>query len=64
MSKENYLRITVSDGLFIAVLIIISITVIGIAWLRIEFMTQKSFNLLNERIEKIEKKIERKNYVE
>ena len=57
--EKNYLRITISDGIFISVLLIIAITVIGIAWLRIEFMTQKSFNQLNERIEKIEKKIER-----
>ncbi len=60
MSKEkesSYLQITISDGIFIAVLIIIAITVIGIAWLRIEFMTQKSFNQLNERVEKLEKVI-------
>lgn len=60
MKKEkesSYLQITISDGVFIAILLIIAITVIGIAWLRIEFMQQKSFNQFNERIEALEKKV-------
>ncbi|MDD5688600.1 MAG: hypothetical protein PHE88_12300 [Elusimicrobia bacterium] len=57
--EETYLRITKSDGIFYAVLIIVAIAACGLAWLKIEYMTQKSFNQLNERIEKIEKNIER-----
>lgn len=42
---------------YCAILIMIAITAIGMAWLRIEFLQQKSFNQFNERIEAIESKL-------
>jgi len=57
-NEDKLFMLSVNDAFFYAVIIVIAVFALYFAWLRIEFMTQKNFNLLNERIDKIEKKIE------